>query len=296
MRRVIILAVGVVSWLAPVAAGTWRGDHVVVTTIDVPGSSRTRVSGMNDSGDVVGFFAGTGSNVNHAFLRTRDGVFSIIDPPGAVNAVAGGINNQGAIVGSYTPAGSSLMVGFLLRDGVYTDISVPGPTSTTPQDINERGEICGRYVDGGVQHGFTLIEGVYTTHDIPHEPGGTTFYTSFDLHRITRSGWMTGDVRDNRFSPLVVHGVAIDPHGEIAVFDVAGASVTLPRFMANSGEIVGAATIGGVQHGFYRDRFGNITLFDVPGADETRIAAGNNQGYVGGSYLLNGHDHGFVMK
>ena len=296
MRRSVALSVGVVSWCAAVASGSDATDRLVVTTIDVPISSRTRVAGMNDSGDVVGFFAWAGSNVNHAFLRTRDGEFSIIDPPGAASASAGGINNQGAIVGFYSPAGSTTVRGFLLVDGTYTDIQFPGSTITNPQDINEKGEICGRYVAGGIQHGFTLIEGSYASVDIPHEPGGTTFYTSVDLHRITRSGWLTGDVRDNRFTPLLVHGVAIDQQGAIDVFDYPGATATLPRFMANSGEIVGATIVDGVQHGFYRDRFGNVTLVDVPGADETRVAAGNNQGFIAGSYVMNGRDHGFIMR
>ena len=295
MKRIAVLAAGVIGCSALLTAGRPELPPVV-TTIDVPGSSRTRVAGMNDAGDVVGFYALVNSNVNHAFLMARDGTFSTIDPPGAATATSGGINNQGAMVGFYTPTGSTIVLGFLLVDGVYTDIQFPGATVTNPQDINERGEISGRYVAGGVQHGFTLIEGVYTSYDIPHSPGAPTNYTSFDMHRITRSGHMTGDVRDARFTPLQVHGVTIDPDGLIEVFDYPGATTTLPRFMADGGEIVGATILDGIQHGFYRDRFGNFTLFDVPGAAETRVAAGNNSGYSGGSYVLNGREHGFIMR
>ena len=295
-RTAAALGTVIGSTIASVLIGQAQGQPLGVTTIDVPGSSRTRIAGMNDAGDVVGFYALLNSNVNHAFIRTRDGAFWDVGPPHAASATASSINNQGAIVGSYTRPGSPIALGYVLVGGVYTDIEFPGATVTDPQDINERGEVCGRYVAGGVQHGFTLIKGVYTSYNIPHFPGATTNYTSLDLHRMTRSGMMTGDVRDARFTPLQVHGVVIDQHGVIEVFDYPGATITLPRFMADSGEIVGATVVAGLQHGFYRDRLGNFSLLDVPGAQETRIAAGNGHGYAAGSYLLGGRDHGFIMK
>jgi hypothetical protein len=266
-----------------------------VTIIDMPGAARTRVTGMNDAGDVVGFY-GFGTAVNFAFVRNRHGEYLDVSPPGALTATAAGINDQGVIVGAYRPAGSTISIGYQLENGVYTPIVFPGATITDPQDINERGEICGRYVSGGVQHGFTLIDGVYTSYDIPHFPGASTNYTSFDLHRIGRSELMIGDVRDARFTPVQVHGVFIDRDGTIEVFDYPGATATLPRGLTEGGAIVGAAFINGVQHGFSRDQFGNFGLLDVPGADETRIAAGNNLGYAGGSFVANGIEHGFVMR
>ena len=279
-----------IAW--PVAATRHEPD---VIDIDMPGATRTRVTGMNDAGDIVGFY-GVGTAVNFAFVRDREGQYRDVTPPGALTATAAGINDQGDIVGSYRPAGSAISIGYLLVDGTYSSIVFPGATVTDPQDINERGEICGRFVAGGVQHGFTLIDGVYTSYDIPHFPGATTNYTSFDMHRISRSGMIIGDVRDGRFTPVQVHGVLIDQHGTIDVFDYPGATVTLPRGMTEAGEIVGAAFINGVQHGFFRDRFGNFARLDVPGAGETRIAAGNNVGFAAGSYVRDGVEHGFIMR
>src|SRR5262249_1321007 len=56
------------------------------TTIDPPGATSTYVSGINDSGQIVGWF-GTGSpccTATHFFLRLPFGAYSTVDVPGAL--------------------------------------------------------------------------------------------------------------------------------------------------------------------------------------------------------------------
>src|SRR4051794_1088986 len=62
------------------------------TTIDVPGSIETEVSGNNDAGDIVGGYRLPDNSV-HAFLLSG-GVYTTIDPPGSFGTAARGINNS----------------------------------------------------------------------------------------------------------------------------------------------------------------------------------------------------------
>jgi hypothetical protein len=119
------------------------------TTIDFPGASTTRVSGINPQGDIVGQYNSAG--VTHGFLLSGD-TFTTIDFPGASLTTARDINPQGDIVGEYISAG--VTHGFLLSGNTFTTIDFPGASLTQPFEINPRGEIVGQYISGGVTHGF----------------------------------------------------------------------------------------------------------------------------------------------
>src|SRR5690242_19996749 len=68
------------------------------TTLDVLGAANTRAFGINDRGQIVGFF--NTSAEGHGFLYSG-GSFTSIDPPGALGrSSASGINHTGEIVGS----------------------------------------------------------------------------------------------------------------------------------------------------------------------------------------------------
>jgi uncharacterized membrane protein len=67
--------------------------------IYVPGSTYTEVLGMNDLGQVVGFYAE--GNEQYGFIWTSSGI-TTLNVPGAVDTDPSGINDAGIIVGSYT--------------------------------------------------------------------------------------------------------------------------------------------------------------------------------------------------
>jgi hypothetical protein len=82
------------------------GDSV--TPIDVPflGAINTNAPGLNDSGDVVGFYT-VGTRLV-SFRRDHQGDYASLDAPTATPAaatIATGINNGGDIVGQYTHQG-----------------------------------------------------------------------------------------------------------------------------------------------------------------------------------------------
>ncbi len=83
----------------------------VFQTYDVPGSSFTRIWGMNPAGNFVGVYADSAGR--HGFFQPSDGSAPIpIDFPGAKATIAFAINPGGLVVGQYTDA-SGMTHGFL---------------------------------------------------------------------------------------------------------------------------------------------------------------------------------------
>jgi probable HAF family extracellular repeat protein len=78
------------------------------TVLDFPGAAGTdffqgtRAQGVNNAGQVVGFYDARDSSVR-GFVYAR-GVYTAVDVPGAANTYAYGINDRGQVVGSYQDA------------------------------------------------------------------------------------------------------------------------------------------------------------------------------------------------
>lgn len=83
-----------------------------ITTIDPFGSTFTQALGVNDKGDIVGFYTDVGGT-QHGYID-NGGVFTSFDAPGAVagTTTINGVNDKGDIVGFYTTA-SDTVVGFV---------------------------------------------------------------------------------------------------------------------------------------------------------------------------------------
>lgn len=135
-----------------------RNPDGTFTIFDVPGAinSGTQAGGINDNGDIVGFFEDAVGT--HGFLRETGGAFTILDVPGAVSTLAFGIDDLGRIVGSFDDA---LGKHGFLRDGVgtYTTINVPGEMSTTVAGITMAGELMGTFLNatGTSSRGFVAL-------------------------------------------------------------------------------------------------------------------------------------------
>src|SRR2546426_416800 len=108
------------------------------------------VTGINDSGKIVGRYFAAGSVHGKPLSR---GSYTSLDVPGAFGTLVGanGINDSGQIIGSYDVGG--LRHGFLLSGGSYTMFDVPGEPITSVHGINNFGQIVGTYFDaGGIEH------------------------------------------------------------------------------------------------------------------------------------------------
>jgi uncharacterized membrane protein len=143
------------------AGGTWQ-------TFSVPGATATLPTGINDAGEILGFYGNPpDSLVEHGFILSN-GVYTFIDNPeadgtilyakNAANQIVGACKNKD-IVGSYH--------GFLYDGKTFTTIEPPGATQSWAKGINKWGQIVGQYIDqNGDYHGFLAkpsngLSGVY---------------------------------------------------------------------------------------------------------------------------------------
>lgn len=118
----------------------------VFTSINalLPANSNSQAVGINNAGDVVGFYMPT-SLTSTGFLD-EGGVISTIDPFGSTFVQALGINDLGEIVGFYVDGGD-VQHGFIDNGGVYTSFDAAGAVSTTINGVNDLGQIVGFYTD-----------------------------------------------------------------------------------------------------------------------------------------------------
>jgi probable HAF family extracellular repeat protein len=123
------------------------------TTINPSNSSGSGAYGINNAGDIVGYYC-TNSNCTIAGFLQSGGNTTTITVPGATSTTAWGVNNSDDVVGYYTNA-SGVYGGFLWQEGQFTLLSDPLGVQTYATGINDAGQIVGYYQDGnGVLHGF----------------------------------------------------------------------------------------------------------------------------------------------
>jgi len=163
------------------------------TAIDVPGSCSSGTAcavlgtyihafGLNDFGDVTGYFFDT-SGVAHGFVSSRPYTrFTTFDAPGACSSdgnpacryegtAPASINLFGVITGTYIDA-EGVGHGFVsyppYSETTFTSFDPAGSTYTTPSSISGEGVVVGYFSDAsGVNHGF-----------VSHPPYSTV--TTFD--------------------------------------------------------------------------------------------------------------------
>jgi probable HAF family extracellular repeat protein len=142
-----------------------KGGEFTLLPDAAPDAVLTEATGINNEGEIVGFYLDAGF-VAHGFILRR-GVVSIYNYPGALRTVLTRINEHGQISGNrLDPDGRRR--GFVLQNGVTTTIEVPGAVNSRTGGINNRGDVVGYYDDADlITHGFLLKDGVYTTLDFP---------------------------------------------------------------------------------------------------------------------------------
>src|SRR3989338_8268679 len=70
------------------------------STIDYPNAYSTQIAGINDYGQVVGWYINSSGGDAHGFTFDGSG-FNTIDVPSATQTYAYGINDSGLISGTY---------------------------------------------------------------------------------------------------------------------------------------------------------------------------------------------------
>ena len=136
------------------------GQGTYVQIDDPDGVNGTYVQGIDNAGDIVGFYTDA-TITTHGFLLSG-GVYTTIDYPGSQNTELYGVNAVGQIVGFSTYP--SPVVGFLydVATQTFTTISYPGATITYPYAINDAGTIAGYFTySNSATSGFALAGSTY---------------------------------------------------------------------------------------------------------------------------------------
>lgn len=213
-----------------------------------PGSVQTQVTGLNNRGYTVGFWADA-NNDNFGFAE-HNGLFTVYQDPatgtGTVNQLLG-VNDSGTAVGFYTD-GSGASHGYEvdLATGRYTPIQVPGATTTVASGINEEGDVTGFSTNAHkVTFGWVLHDGRISTFGFP----GSTNTTPLG---INAEGEIVGAYVDGGGN---THGFTLsDRSGHemwATVNDPNGTNSTTVNGVNDRGQLVG----------FYTDAAGNTDGF-----------------------------------
>ena len=205
--------------------------------------------------------------------------------PDSVGTEGWNINQDGSVVGHYDTV-DGRRHGFIARPAEITvprrvgapvgytfeSIDVPGVDFLALAASSDFEDYAGstRSADGERMVGFTLIDGVFTTHDFPGAQG-TYFYA------LGNNGVAAGHYKD---SNGLYHGVILE-NGELRQYDFPGAVQTEIYGISDAtgaltGNFIDAA---GVRRGFSGD-----TIVEVPGASATYSDFVSWTGHIVGSY------------
>ncbi len=262
----------------------------LLTTFDYPGATSTSPIGINDRGDVSGYFVDS-SGATRGFVRLRNGSFTapIVEPNDTGNSTRGeGINSSRLLCGYYLNGADQSNHGYFLSGRTFTQFDVAGASQTFLFGLNDAGNFVGSFIDSSGFQGFINEGGTTTVFNVPGasatEPLG-----------ISSSDEAVGLY----FDPSGLHGFFRDASGVLTFpMDVPGSTLTVLADLDDSGRIVGSYNdSAGQNHGLLMLSSGAFLSFDYPGATETGLNGINNAGLMCGRYTDSaGIPHGFIAR
>ena len=159
--------------------GVFSQQSFQYTTLQVPGSSATFATAVNNNGDIVGYSESGGET--SGFLYTN-GSFQTISPCPYGGTEPTGINDAGVIVGDCN--GDP----FIYQNGNVSYLSYPKARYTFLMGINNQGVLVGVWENAHIfARSFVYTNGTFATVDGMRLPGG-----------INNSDTVSGIACDNR--------------------------------------------------------------------------------------------------
>jgi uncharacterized membrane protein len=234
------------------------------------------MEGINDSGAIVGSFAGPSNtpDIDHGYLLFN-GKFTRFRFPGSKETEAHDINNVGQIVGGYIDSNNKLH-GFVVHSSGFKTVDFPGAVATEADGINDAGDIVGfviiNDVPGNSLHSFLLHNGVFTKFSFPGADPNTTFAKSINIH-----GTIVGTYdHEGRHGFMVRNGV-------FTTLDFPGAFETEPAKINNFGDVVGSYVSVNDDHSGFAFDHGRFITVDQSGTFFNQIMGVNNKDQIVGS-------------
>jgi hypothetical protein len=295
MKRITTLIIVCCLWLLVAASPCFaKKDRSFYTVFDIPGSTYTQPTSINNGGDVAGSFCPTGDNCNsgltgRGFVREFGGNITTFD------GIPTSINDAGAVVGYLSDSSGQHCCFLRDQKGNVTVFDVPqllppDPSRGYVAAINNQGEVAG-YIRPCMRIGAPCEDYPGFVRD---RKGNITVFVipkGLVAEDINARGDITGHTVEEFGGE---QGVVRYRDGDITIFEVPGTGG--PREHAHAVSINNGGDIAGYflddlgdrrYHGFIRDRDGTFTVFDVP--SPTSIARMNEKGDIVGSGFLRDH-------
>ena len=268
----------------------------VLASFDYPGSGNsTTVQGINDHGDVVGYFE-DGTRAVRSFIRFADGTFSapIVEPNDTGNfTVAKGINNSGDICGYYVSSDIYYPYrGFILSATTFTEYGAGG-FNYYLSGITDAGDYCGYFSDYRT-HLFQSFLFLADGREV-----GWVINNFCEANAVNTHGATVGDSRDSLGWHGFFRATGFPVARILSPVDYPGSTSTFLLGLNDGGDVIVGKYVDsmGATHGLVLQRPDTWTSFDYPGAVETSLNGINNHKIVSGYYTArSGIHHGFIGK
>ncbi len=263
-------------------AGQWlddNGSHGFiyaggkVTTFDVPKAFTTYVTGLNATGEIVGYYLDASHN-QHGFIRSAKGIYTTVDLPGSLQGTSlNAISNSGLAVGTGED-GAGYQEAFIYNTkGVFKTI-IDNRLNPVPTAINNQGSVAGFNVPGGTQSAFLYSKGALTV--LP-----TTKYVVSASFGMNKFNEVVGQAATGQNEV----GLIYPGKGNVAYIRPKGSTESYNLGVNDSGVIVGVSYDVNFKSVGFTWTKGVFATLSVPGGTNASANGINNAGQVIGTYF-----------
>jgi len=267
-------------------------------TISVPKALQTSTYGINNRGDIVGYYIDQRGAIHGLLLEKGKKVINIDDPNSTYGTEPNNLNSNGTIVGVYLIDSAGDVRGFSYHQGRFKDVgpqACKGPIESGAYGINDKGDIVGFCTDSSnVVHGYLWNGKKYTPLDYPGAndftlPWGINNAGLVTLQWIDSSSHYEGGTYNSKTKKYSKKPI-----------NVPGAVQTYIHSINNAGDIVFSwYDSSGNSYGALRMREGKnfkfYTFSDPKGPNYTRPDGINDRREIVGRYESTGaqYEQGF---
>jgi len=260
---------------------------VTITNLPEIDFSGYQVLGLNQTGQLTGFFYISGEHPSHPFMYDR-GTLLDLGTLGGDSGQANAINNAGHLAGESQPSGSLTPHALVYNGATLGDLGTLGGSSSSAGFINEAGQLAGSSLTDGDAETHPFLYSSNTLTDIGTLGG--TYSIPFGLNNL---GQVAGKstVTGNQMHAFLYSDGAMHDLGTL------GGDYAAALGINDSGVVVGESAVDDVNiHPFL---YANGVLRDLQGLGGSYATAFciNSAGQVLGSSSLSGNQayHGFVF-